>query len=201
MCKHPVAHVSSPSLLSFLILNQRRLILHCHVCSCPLERPLVVICTWLWLLQKLENGCVFFPGKCRGLWQEAETQFICHYCNGSHTLTSHSHSGHRSRQFTSLMTPQWEKNLHIPSDMATIRLLMWVILTYILTWLWPSKNQITLVSIWKFPKTLTSRNVGSRFSLHIMKPNGGLTGECVFIDRRVLTVLLGRSALTQQSCI
>lgn len=85
MCKHPVAHVSSPSLLSLLILNQRWLILHCHVCSCPLERPLVVICTWLWLLQELENGCVFFPGKCRGLCQEAETQFICHYCSGSHT--------------------------------------------------------------------------------------------------------------------
>lgn len=99
MCKHPVAHVSSPSLLSLLILNQRRLILHCHVCSCPLERPLVVICTWLWLLQELENGCVFFPGKCRGLWQEAETQFIWHYCSGSHTwlhtptaATDHSNS-------------------------------------------------------------------------------------------------------------
>lgn len=31
ICKHPAAHVSSPSLLSLLILNQQQLVLHCHV--------------------------------------------------------------------------------------------------------------------------------------------------------------------------
>lgn len=92
MCKHPMAHVSSPSLPSLLILNQRRLILHCHVCCCPLERPLVVICTWLWLLQELENSCMFFPGKCRGLWQEAETQFIWHH-TWLHTPTAATDHG------------------------------------------------------------------------------------------------------------
>lgn len=158
MRKHPVAHVSSPSLLSLLILNQRGLILHCHVCSCPLERPLVVICTWL---------CVF------PMQGNAEV------------------SGRRLRNSSSAITAAITavNNLHVLSDKtsdmrAVCAFCVIMAIEEPNNWC-QSENSLTH---WKFP-------------LQIMKPSGGLAGECVFIDRRVLTVLLGRSVLTHQSCI
>ncbi len=47
ICKHPAAHVSSPSLFSLLILNQQKLFCTVMFFSAPLDRSLVVICPWL----------------------------------------------------------------------------------------------------------------------------------------------------------
>lgn len=164
MRKHPVAHVSSPSLLSLLILNQQGLILHCHVCSCPLERPLVVICTCL---------CVFpreMQRSVEGGWETVHLLLL-----------------QRSQRFTSLTL--WVKNLHVLSDetsdmRAVCAFCVIMAVEEPNNWC-QSENSLTH---WKFP-------------LQIIKPSGGLAGECVFIDRRVLTVLLGRSVLTHQSSI